>query len=286
VKLFLYSSRKKWQNWSILVQYTNTQRQISPTMGQYIDHSSGRQFSTCSQHCPASLSSTNRRVPHTEIHIPLLIIIAPPWRERNFLPARTLYRKRRDKHQQLRTATDSRSKNVIVLQEPLWVFLADIELDHESDDEVHHHGGVDTDGEVPQIPRYDGCDNVVETEGREASMREVEGERDREAEGESEHDPLIGAADAEHVFGECAEGDGLRFKVSLDVRWEKNMAYVRIEGLDDLAGPDVGTLDGKQDLALIGGDCIHQSVVDDCSENRPDDLNCEGTLRTEFTVLS
>ena len=104
-----------------------------------------------------------------------------------------------------------------------------MELDHEPDDEVHHDRRVDTDREVAEIPRYYGRNDVVEAEGWEASVCEVEREGDCETKREGEHDPLVGAADAEHVFGECAEGDSLGFKVSSDVRWEKNVAYVGIE---------------------------------------------------------
>lgn len=55
-------------------------------------------------------------------------------------------------------------------------------------------------------------------------MREVEGEGHCEAEWESEDYPLVGSADAEHVFRESAEGDSLGY-----VQWFN--AYEGREGL-------------------------------------------------------
>ena len=55
-------------------------------------------------------------------------------------------------------------------------------------------------------------------------MQEVEGKRNGETEGQREDDPLVGAADAEHVAGEGAEGNCLvvfisNFDLSCGVRY-------------------------------------------------------------------
>lgn len=79
-------------------------------------------------------------------------------------------------------------------------------------------------------------------------MEEVEGDGEEEAEGEGEDDPLVGAADWEHEFGEGAEGDGLvcwLVRGLLKFSRYYKMAYVGIERLNYLSRPDICSFDRK-----------------------------------------
>ncbi len=110
------------------------------------------------------------RIPQAKVHIPLLEIIPPIRRKYHRLPTSTLDGERRHKNQQFRAPADGRRENIVVLQEPERVALAHVELDYEADDEVHHNGGVDANGEVTEVPADDGCDDVVDAIGGEVPM--------------------------------------------------------------------------------------------------------------------
>ncbi len=140
-----------------------------------------------------------RRIRLTKVKIALLEIIPPIRRKRHRLPTGPLHRKRRHKDQQLCTSTNSRAQDIVILEEPLRVAAADVELDVEAETEGYHDGGVDADGQVAEIPGDDGRDDVVEAHFREGAVEEVEGEGNEETEREREHDPLVGAADAEEI---------------------------------------------------------------------------------------
>ena len=127
-------------------------------------------------------SLRQRRIRLTKVEIPLLEIIPPIRRKRHRLPTRALHRKRRHKDQQLCTSTNSRAQDIIVLEEPLRVATAHVELDVEAETEGYHDGGVDADGEIAEIPGDDGRDDVVEAYFWEGTVQEVEGEGDEEAE--------------------------------------------------------------------------------------------------------
>src|SRR6266496_554266 len=53
------------------------------------------------------------------------------------------------------------------------------------------------------------------------------------------------------------------------------MTYLRIELLDILTGPDVGSLDGQENVPLIRRDFNHHDIVDDRAHQSPHDLRRE-----------
>jgi hypothetical protein len=79
------------------------------------------------------------------------------------------------------------------------VASADVELHVEAETEGDHDGGVDAHREVTEIPGDNGRDDVVEADFWEGTVGEVKREREEEADGEGENDPLVLTADAEEV---------------------------------------------------------------------------------------
>jgi hypothetical protein len=138
-----------------------------------------------------------------------LEIVPPIRRKHNRFPGPTLHCKRRDKDKQLRAARDRRRKDVIIFYKPGGKALADVELYKEADGKEHHDGGIDANGEIPEVPADDRCDEVLESGLWKAFVEEVGGKRNEEANGEGEDDPLVSSANTEHVFGEGAKGSGL-----------------------------------------------------------------------------
>lgn len=144
------------------------------------------------------LSNCKTRIARTEIKVPALKIIASKRRKRNRFATRALYRKRRHKYQQFRTSTNRRSKNIIVLQEPLWIPPADVELNNEANDEVHRDGGVyttDRSERILIIANY-WREDVGEAELGELSVQEIERDGDDESDRQGKNDPLVGAPNA------------------------------------------------------------------------------------------
>ena len=173
-----------------------------------------------------------------------------------------------DEDEDLGAAVHGGGEDVVVLDEPLGVVLAHVELGEEADGEVAHDGGVDADAQPADVVGDDGGVPVPEAGLGEEPMEEVEGERDDEADEEGERDPLVPRAHAEHVRGERAPGDGLRVVL-----------------LHVLSRPDVGAFDREQDLPLVRDDGHHHYVVEDGADDRTDQLDGEGDPRGQLGVL-
>lgn len=131
-------------------------------------------------------------------------------RERNSNTTGALNSERGNEHQKFCTAADCSSQNIIILQEPFRISFSYEELHEETNCEVHHHRRIDTDRKVTKVPAYHGCDEVVEACFGEVSMGEVEGQGNGEADWEGKNDPLVGSADAEHVFGKSPKCNCLK----------------------------------------------------------------------------
>lgn len=100
-------------------------------------------------------------------------------------------------------------------------------------------------------------------------MREVERQRDREADEDRVRDDLVRRARAVHVLGEGAPRDGLR-----------------VERLDLLARPDVGALGVEEQLTLSADDRLHDDELEDGADDGAERLDEEGRARWELGVLS
>jgi hypothetical protein len=115
---------------------------------EQIPHATPQPHNTCTvapHHLQNSdfAPSTQCRVRSAIIKVPRLEIIPPIRRERNRFSTCTLHCKSRNKYQQLRSSTDGRTQNIIILQEPFRVASADVELHVEAETEGDHDGGVD-----------------------------------------------------------------------------------------------------------------------------------------------
>lgn len=87
--------------------------------------------------------------------------------------------------------------------------LPDPELHEEADREEDSNGRVDAHRQVAQVPADQWGDYVVESSSWKAAVEEVEGQGNDEAEWQSENNPGVGSAYAEHEFGQSAKRNGL-----------------------------------------------------------------------------
>ena len=157
-----------------------------------------------------------------------------------------------DKHHDLSATIHCRGDKIIVLDEQPRMVLADVKLADESQDEEHGQRAVDADEQVAHVPQDDRGVEVAPVLVAGEAEGEVGWDWYDEAEEEGESDPFVAGADAEHVLG-YAPGNG-----------------ERVELLHVLSGPDVGALDGLQDLALVLDDRDHHNPVCEAVRNHLD----------------
>ena len=101
----------------------------------------------------------------------------------------------------------------------------------------------------------------------EISIRFDHGE-DCKRSGSPIRDDLVRRSRAVEVLGERAPRHGLR-----------------VERLDLLAGPDVRALGVEQDFALIRNDLLHYDELQNCADDRAEDLYGQTSDRGKFCVL-
>ena len=171
------------------------------------------------------------------------IRVTSPLRERMSFATTTSHGKSEDKHHNLSAAVHCRRDKIVVLDEQRGVVLADVELTDESQDEEHGHRAVDADEQVAHVPEDDRRVEVAPVLVAGVAVCEVCWDWDDETNEESQCDPFVAGADAEHVLGQApGNSEG-------------------VELLDVLTGPDVGALDRLQDLSLILDDRNHHNPV-------------------------
>ena len=139
------------------------------------------------------------------------------------------------------------------------------------DTEKHggENGGVDSDREVSETPTGDGGDELVEAVVGEEAVSEVEGKRDGETNNDCDGDDEVGRSRSVHVLGECSPGDGLR-----------------VEGLNLLTRPNVGTLNIEEDFSLGRDNGFHDDQLEDGSDDGTNALNSESGTRRKLGVLT
>jgi hypothetical protein len=96
-------------------------------------------------------------------------------------------------------------------------------------------------------------------------VRNVEGERQEEADGERDGHHTVRRVRAEHLRAERTPGD-----------------RVRVVGLRILTGPQAGTGNGEQCWALVLDDGESHDVVEDGADDRTRKLHHEGNAGCEF----
>lgn len=202
-----------------------------------------------------------RGIIHAVIVIPIAIV-PPVRRERMRTSAPPLHRKGEYEHNDLCSTVHRRREDIIILDKPLRMVRPNVPLGREADEEIGENGGVDADTKPADIVGYDGGVPVPETGSGEQAVEQVEGKGDHEADEEGESDPLVTGAVAEHVAGKSAPGNGLRVVL-----------------LDVLAGPDIGALDGEEDIALVVDNGDHHDVVEDGTNHSSDHLSGESGPR-------
>lgn len=154
-------------------------------------------------------SPTQSGIRSAVIEVPRLKVVPPIRRKWNSLSTCSLHCKGRDENQELCTSTNGCGENVVILQEPFRILLADPELNEEADGEIHHDRRVDANWEVAEIPADDGGNEVVKPCLWEAAVEEVEWKGNNKAKWQGEDDPLICSTDAEEIFWQSAECNGL-----------------------------------------------------------------------------
>jgi len=142
-------------------------------------------------------------------------------------------------------------------------------LGEDSDAHRREDGRVDTDGKVTETPAGDRGNEFVETVLGEESVGEVEGERDRETDDDTDRNDEVGRSRSVHVLGESSPSNGLR-----------------VERLNLLSRPNVGTLNREKDFTLVVDDRFHDDELEDSSDDGTDDLSSEGSTRRKLGVLT
>lgn len=202
-----------------------------------------------------------RGIIHAVIVIPIAVV-PPVRRERMRTSAPPLHRKGEYEHNDLCSTVHRRREDIVILDKPLRMVRSDVPLGREADKEIGEDGGVDADTKPTDIVSHDGGVPVPEPRSGEQAVEQVEGKGDHEADEEGEGDPLVTGAVAEHVAGKSAPGYGLRVVL-----------------LDVLAGPDVGALDGEEDIALVVDNGDHHDIVEDGTNHSSDHLSGESGSR-------
>lgn len=175
--------------------------------------------------------------------------------------------KSQDKDHDLSATVHGRRNEIVVLDEQVRVVLADVELTDKGQDEEHGQRTVDSDEQVAHVPEDNGRVEVtpVLVAGHAVSNVQRNGHKESNEIGQS--DPLITRAHAEHL-ARNAPSNGKSVE----------LLYV-------LAGPDVCTLDGLQDLCLVLYDRVHHDPVEDASYKTASDLQNECDARWDMVLL-
>lgn len=170
--------------------------------------------------------------------------------------------------------------------------LAQVVLGGEADGEVGHDGRVDSDAEVRGEVEEDRGVDHVESDLRELAVQEVEWQRSDESKENGQRTPLVTASDREEFVWHPAPRDGLFF-FSMHVS-KQDMIFARrcmretnqrVIALRLLAGPNVGSLDGKENLPLAGDNAVHHDIVEDRSDRGAHHLHGECDSRRQVAIL-
>jgi hypothetical protein len=191
-----------------------------------------------------------------------------------------------NKDHELRSAIESSRKKVIVLAEPGSAVSAEVELGEEGDEHCREDGRVDSDGEVAEgpahlereaVPEYDEDESTRERQAHDGSndlislelgcelMDDPEGDGDKETDDDGDRDNEVWSTRAIHRFSEGSPRDSLRKKVKSASEEEgdddgDDGTHLRVERLDLLSTPDVGSLNVEENLTL-GADLVGRRVV-------------------------
>lgn len=133
-------------------------------------------------------------------------------------------------------------------------------MENEANDKEAENAAVNTDEQPSNVIAHNGSVPVVEAELRRQLVSEVEWKRHEEAEDEGKGDPLVSRANTEQVLGEASPCNGLT-----------------VELLDSLAGPDIGTFNVEQGLALRGRNGVHHDIAEDGTDHGAHYLHGEST---------
>jgi len=178
--------------------------------------------------------------------------------------------KSQNKDDDLNTTTDSCRDNQIVLCKQHGPVLSQVELGENTKDKVREERAVDTDGQPTEPCADDGGVDVVESKLGEELVSDPEGEGSEDADSETDGDHVVLAVGGTEDFvAGTAPCDGLG-----------------VVGLHVLAGPDVGSFDGEEDVALVVDDGVHHDPVEDGTDDGTEDLGREGGAGWEFGVLA
>lgn len=169
----------------------------------------------------------------------------------------------------LRSTVETGRHEVVVLPEPRRAVPPEVELREDGDTHRREDGRVDADGKVTEAPAGDGRDELVEAPLGEEAVGKVEGKGHGETDDDRDRNDEVGRAGSVHVLGERSPCDGLR-----------------VERLNLLSRPNVGTLNGEEDLALVVDDRLHDDELKDGADDGTDALNAEGGTRRKFGVLT
>ncbi|KAI7968898.1 hypothetical protein EIK77_007593 [Talaromyces pinophilus] len=137
--------------------------------------------------------------------------------------------KGQDKDYDLGAAVQRCGDQVIPLNKQLRMILSNVELEDEGHNEETGKPTVDTNVKVTHEPENNRWVVVSPVLVPGNLIRDISGERHKEAQEKDNSDPLVVRANAEHFWCDTP-GDGHG-----------------VEGLDVLSGPDTGTLNRFQD---------------------------------------
>jgi hypothetical protein len=63
------------------------------------------------------------------------------------------------------------------------------------------------------------------------------------------------------------------------------VTYLGIELLNVLTGPDISTLEGQENVSLVGGDLDHHDIINNSANQSTNDLGAERRFQRELCVL-